>query len=80
MLYSWSKLAALAVSVVPSVTAVAPTDSYRDADVGQSGYLTNHNMDPAIVDSNQFGQLWTKKFNLKEQVPMRRRSEEKPAH
>ena len=68
MLYSWSKLAALAASIVPQVIALAPTDSYRDADVAQSGYLINHNMDPAIVDSPQFGQLWTKSFNAKEQV------------
>lgn len=71
MLYNWSKLAALTANIVPHVIALAPTDSYRDADVGQSGYLTNHNMDPAIVDSTQFGELWTKTFNVKEQVTHR---------
>ncbi|KAH0175344.1 WSC domain-containing protein, partial [Aureobasidium melanogenum] len=47
--------------------AVASTDSYRDADVAQTGYLPNHNMDPAVVDSAQFGQLWKVSFNAKEQ-------------
>jgi iron transport multicopper oxidase len=51
-----------------SVVAVDPTDEYRDADIEQSGYLPNHNMDPAIVDSPQFGQLWKIAFNQNEQV------------
>ena len=46
---------------------LAPTDSYRDADVGQAGYLDNHNMDPAVVDSAQFGQLWKVAFHDLEQ-------------
>lgn len=51
-----------------NVAAVAPTDEYTDADPAQSGYLPNHNMDPAVVDSSQFGQLWKIPFNDKEQV------------
>lgn len=35
------------------------TDSTQDADDLQSGYLSNHKMDPAIVDSANFGLLWT---------------------
>ena len=50
------------------IVAVDPTDEYRDADIEQSGYLPNHNMDPAIVDSPQFGQLWKIAFNKNEQV------------
>ena len=68
MLYSLYMLAAFAVALVPRVAAVAPTDSYSDADPAQSGYLPNHNMDPAIVDSSQFGQLWKQTFNAQEQV------------
>lgn len=30
--------------------------------------VPNHNMDPGIVDSAQFGQLWKKQFNNLEQV------------
>lgn len=42
----------------------APSDSYSDADAGQSSYVGGaHNMDPAIVDSAQFGILWQIKFN-----------------
>ena len=65
-----SVLAAFAVVCIPRVAAVAPTDSYRDADAAQSGYLPNHNMDPAVVDSSQFGQLWKVPFNAQEQVSM----------
>lgn len=61
-------LVALAVSCLQQASALAPTDSYRDADQGQSGYLPNHNMDPSVVDSAQFGQLWKVPFNLYEQV------------
>lgn len=48
--------------------AVAPTDEYRDADQSQSGYLPNHNMDPNVVGSSIFGELWRKSFNTKERV------------
>lgn len=68
MLHSLYKIAAIAVALTSQVAAVGPTDSYIDADVGQSGYLPNHNMDPAVVDSSAFGQLWTAQFNTKEQV------------
>ena len=73
MLYPFYLLAALlAPALVSHVVAVAPTDSYSDADPAQSGYLPNHNMDPAVVDSSQFGQLWKKTFNPQEQVSSRR--------
>jgi hypothetical protein len=63
-----SAVVLIATAWVQAVVAVAPTDEYRDADVGQSGYLPNHNLDPAIVDSAQFGQLWKVAFNTGEQV------------
>ena len=68
MLFFSYGLAALAVTFAPRVAAVASTDSYTDADVMQSGYLPNHNMDPNVVNSAQFGQLWKVPFNSKEQV------------
>ena len=69
MLPSLCKLAVLAAAAcVPYVSGLAPTDEYRDADVAQSGYLPNHNMDPAVIDSSQFGQLWKVPFNALEQV------------
>jgi len=58
----------LAAAFFPTVIALDPTDEYRDADIEQSGYLPNHNMDPAIVNSPQFGQLWKIPFNSGEQV------------
>lgn len=54
-------------AVFQLVAGLAPTDEYRDADVGQSGYLSNHNMDPSIVNSAAFGQLWKIAFNYQEQ-------------
>lgn len=68
MLHRLYKVAAVAAALASQVAAVGPTDSYIDADIGQSGYLPNHNMDPAVVDSSAFGQLWTASFNSKEQV------------
>jgi len=70
MLFSSYVFALLAAAFInfTNVAAVAPTDEYTDADPAQSGYLPNHNMDPAVVDSSQFGQLWKIPFNNKEQV------------
>ena len=68
MLFPLYCLATLATALLPRVAAVASTDSYTDADPAQSGYLPNHIMDPAVVDSSSFGQLWKVPFNAKEQV------------
>ena len=51
----------LAASIAP-VLGVSPTDEYRDADEAQSSYLSNHNMDPNIVNSPGFGILWQKAY------------------
>ncbi|KAL8651207.1 MAG: hypothetical protein Q9226_004803 [Calogaya cf. arnoldii] len=48
------------------VHSLAPTDEVTDADLPQSGYLPNHNMQPSIVGSSSFGILWTKTYNDKE--------------
>lgn len=58
----------MAMALIRGAAALAPTDTISDADQMQSGYLPNHNMDPAVVDSAQFGQLWKMPFNAKEQV------------
>lgn len=55
-----------------SVNAVHPTDEYRDADLMQSSYMDNHNMDPNIVNSPSFGMLWTKQYLKSEQVTPQR--------
>ena len=55
------------------VSGFASTDTLQDADAAQSGYLPNHNMDPAVVDSAQFGLLWKIPFNYQEQVNKPRR-------
>lgn len=62
-------LSAIALwAFIHGVAGVHPTDEYRDADPQQSGYLPNHNIDPAVVSSAQFGQLWKRGFNEGEQV------------
>ena len=61
-------LIASAMSLLPQVSALASTDSPSDADPAQSGYLPNHNMDPAVVDSAGFGLLWKVQFNYQELV------------
>ena len=72
MFIHFGSLALLIVSCVRLAIAVDPTDSYSDADPAQSGYLPNHNMDPAVVDSSEFGQLWKIPFNDLEQVRLLR--------
>ncbi|KAL2757269.1 hypothetical protein ACRALDRAFT_1079561 [Sodiomyces alcalophilus JCM 7366] len=48
-----------AVAALPAlVSSLASTDSYRDADIPQSGYLPNHNLDPNVVGSSSFRTLW----------------------
>jgi len=49
-----------------AVHGLGVTDSISDADPAQSGYLPNHNMDPAVVNSSAFRLLWQKSFNANE--------------
>ncbi|CAD6446517.1 86c7ab1a-b181-4c17-907e-67653ddef4d4 [Sclerotinia trifoliorum] len=63
--YIFVLLAGIFVNVL--VHGLSPTDEYRDADLQQTGYLSNHNMDPGIIDSSSFGQLWKVAFNFQEQ-------------
>ncbi|CAD6594301.1 MAG: hypothetical protein ASARMPREDX12_008599 [Alectoria sarmentosa] len=65
ILSPWLIVSALAL--LPQVSGFASTDSPSDADPAQSGYLPNHNMDPAVVDSAEFGLLWKVPFNFQEQ-------------
>ncbi|KAH8763860.1 hypothetical protein BGZ57DRAFT_991050, partial [Hyaloscypha finlandica] len=56
----------LALAVLPScIRCYAPTDSIQDTDPPQSGYLPNHNMDPAAVASS-LALGWKLSFNLNE--------------
>ncbi|KAK3322957.1 hypothetical protein B0H66DRAFT_581844 [Apodospora peruviana] len=56
----WGVASALLSALLPlGVSALASTDSFRDADAPQSGYLANHNLDPNIVGSASFKTLWT---------------------
>jgi hypothetical protein len=48
----------LSLGLFPFVNATDPTDSLMDGDSAQSGYLPNHNMDPAIISGGSFGQIW----------------------
>ena len=68
MKFSVRSITAVAAACLPLVHSLADTDTISDADPAQSGYLPNHNMDPAVVDSAQFNQLWKRPFNALEQV------------
>lgn len=47
------------------VRSLAVRDEISDADPAQSGYLSNHNIQPSIGPSS-FGLLWSKTFNQNE--------------
>ena len=68
MAFFFLRTAAVTVALVGCSLATAPTDEYRDSDIGQTSYYDNHRMDPSIVDSPEFGLLWKVPFNAKEQV------------
>ncbi|KAG5997093.1 hypothetical protein E4U43_002726 [Claviceps pusilla] len=56
-------LLATAASLVSLASAIADSDTITwGGDNSRAGYQTNHNMDPAIVASNQFGQLFRTKL------------------
>jgi iron transport multicopper oxidase len=57
---------AVLLALAPSFLYGAYTDETQDADAAQSGYLPNHNMDPAIVGSASFGILWKNTYSNKE--------------
>lgn len=48
------------------VRSLAPTDSVSYMDAGQSGYQPDHNMDPDVVSSPEFGILWKNTYDSKE--------------
>ncbi|KAJ9145434.1 WSC domain-containing protein [Pleurostoma richardsiae] len=60
-----SSLFASLAAVLPAlVRSLSPTDEYQDADVPQSGYLPNHNLEPATLST--FKLTWSKQFNTAE--------------
>jgi hypothetical protein len=58
LFFNLAAVATAASALFPGVFGAASTDEYSDADQLQSGYLPNHNMDPDVVNSASFGQLW----------------------
>ncbi|KAL0938531.1 WSC domain-containing protein-like protein 3 [Colletotrichum truncatum] len=54
------KLSLGTLALLPALVAsLASTDSFRDADLPQSGYLPNHKLDPNIAGSSSFRNLWS---------------------
>lgn len=51
-------VAAVLVALGLPAASYDPTDSIMDGDSSQSGHLPNHNMDPAVISSGSFGQIW----------------------
>jgi iron transport multicopper oxidase len=66
------KALALVLAILPLALCLAAMQSLSDADPAQSGYLPNHNIDPAEVGSPAFKVLWQKSFNAKEVVSIRK--------
>jgi hypothetical protein len=58
----------LAFDILPLGPYLASTDSISDADLAQSGYLPNHNINPAVINSTLFKILWIQTFNASEVV------------
>jgi hypothetical protein len=48
----------ISLAFLSFTNASDPTDSLMDGDSAQSGYLPNHNIDPAILSGGSFGQIW----------------------
>jgi iron transport multicopper oxidase len=57
---------AFLLALGPTFLHCAYTDEIQDADPAQSGYLSNHNLDPAVVKSSSFGILWKNTYGAKE--------------
>ncbi|KAK5122072.1 hypothetical protein LTR85_004318 [Meristemomyces frigidus] len=66
MVFISCRYLAIALTFVTLVYGVADTDEYRDADNRQASYFDSQNIDPAVVDSSQFGLLWKVPFNNRE--------------
>lgn len=49
---------ALLVFIFTSLCLGAATDTIRDVDQQQSGYLDNHNMDPGIIEGVTFSKVF----------------------
>jgi len=62
---------ATAAFLISQVISLATTDSWRDADLGQSSYVGGtYNLDPTVVDSPQFGEVWKVDFDVNEKVSL----------
>lgn len=68
MLFPYRLIGTLAASALFSnAVALQATDSYSDADVAQSGYLPNHNIDPTVLANQDVESTYTVSFNANEQ-------------
>ncbi len=61
------RLTLAASALVSSAIALQATDSYSDADIAQSGYLPNHNIDPTVLANQDPESTYTVSFNTDEQ-------------
>ena len=61
------RLTLAASAFVSSAVALQATDSYSDADLAQSGYLPNHNIDPTELANQDPESTYTVSFNVDEQ-------------
>lgn len=61
------RLTLAASALVSSAVALQATDSYSDADIAQSGYLPNHNIDPTVIANQDPESTYSVSFNTDEQ-------------
>ena len=61
------RLTLAASALVLNAVALQATDSYSDADIAQSGYLPNHNIDPTVLANQGPESTYTISFNADEQ-------------
>ena len=61
------RLTLAASAFVSSAVALQATDSYSDADIAQSGYLPNHNIDPTVIANQDPESTYSVSFNTDEQ-------------
>ena len=67
----FERISSLLLPIIFLATSVisAPSDSPRDADAAQSGYVgSDHNVDPEII--SRFQQLWNVTFKPDEKVKL----------
>lgn len=61
--FGWLKLAACLTSLAQLCSSLGSTDTITwGGDTSRAGYETNHGLDPRVIASADFGNIWTAKL------------------